>query len=61
MVLKFTEEEQKYLTLRENEEYGFECSPEAPQAVRKSIDRKIKKHKEWIKALQKEPPGGGIK
>lgn len=54
MQIFFTKEEQKYVIIKYDSDYGFACRDDAPETIRKSIMEKIAAHKRWLE-------GGGRK
>ena len=54
MQIYFTKEEQKYVIIKYDSDYGFACRDDAPEIIRKSIVEKISAHKRWLE-------GGGRK
>lgn len=49
MQIYFTKEEQKYVIIEDDGDYGFACLDDAPEKIRKSIMEKIAAHKRWLK------------
>jgi hypothetical protein len=48
MQIYFTKEEQKYVIIKDDGDYGFACRDDAPEKIRKSIMEKIAAHKRWL-------------
>jgi len=54
MQIFFTSEEMKYITIKDGEDYALACQDDAPEQIKKSIERKIEAHKRWLE-------DGGVK
>lgn len=52
MIIMFTEEEKKYLTVEKQGDYGLGIKEDAPENIAKSIRQKINQHKKWLKEGQ---------
>lgn len=54
MQIYFTEEEKKYIVIDLKSNYGLKCRKDTPEAIKRSIDKKIESHKRWLNS-------GGVK
>ena len=53
MTIFYTDEERKYIRIAETGDYRLKCDESAPEAIKKSLAEKFKKHKEWLEWTQK--------
>lgn len=58
MVIVFTDEEKKWISVSGGKRHGLVCKDGAPEKIKKSVEAKLAAHREWAEALRKGPGNG---